>query len=69
LSSNLESVRDAARSGLGITVAFSYKVAKAIKSGELIPVLQDFPPPQPISFVYHQIVSCPPNCVHSLILC
>jgi DNA-binding transcriptional LysR family regulator len=54
--SNLESTCDAARSGIGITVAFSYQVAKAIKSGELRPLLQDFqPPPQPISFVY------PPN--------
>ncbi|MFK4525258.1 DNA-binding transcriptional LysR family regulator [Bradyrhizobium japonicum] len=54
--SNLESGCDAARSGLGITVAFSYQVAKAIKSGELIPLLQDFqPPPQPMSLVY------PPN--------
>ena len=53
--SNLESTCDAARSGLGITVAFSYQVAEAIKSGELTPLLQDFQPPsQPISFVYLQ---------------
>lgn len=54
--SNLESTCDAARAGVGITVAFSYQVAKALKSGELIALLQDFQPPaQPISFVY------PPN--------
>ena len=36
-----------------ITVAFSYLVADSVKSGELIPLLQDFqPPPQPVSFVY-----------------
>ena len=51
--SNLESACDAARAGLGITVALSYHVAGAIKSGELTPLLQDFqPPPQPVSFVY-----------------
>jgi DNA-binding transcriptional LysR family regulator len=51
--SNLESASDAARAGLGITVAFSYHVAEAIQSGELVPLLQDFqPPPQPINFVY-----------------
>ena len=37
----------------GSTEAFSYYVAEAIKSGELIPLLQDFqPPPIPVSFVY-----------------
>jgi DNA-binding transcriptional LysR family regulator len=51
--SNLESACDAARAGIGITVAFSYHVAETIKSGELTPLLQDFePPPQPVSFVY-----------------
>jgi DNA-binding transcriptional LysR family regulator len=51
--SNLESGCDAARAGIGITVVFSYHIAEAIKSGELVPVLQDFqPPPQPVSFVY-----------------
>src|SRR5262249_29839171 len=50
---NLESACDAARAGIGVTVAFSYLVAEFVKSGELIPLLQDFqPPPQPISFVY-----------------
>jgi DNA-binding transcriptional LysR family regulator len=51
--SNLESACDAARAGIGITVAFSYHVAESIKSGELTPVLQDFQPsPRPVSFVY-----------------
>ena len=51
--SNLESACDAARAGIGITVAFSYHVAESIKAGELTPVLQDFqPPPLPVSFVY-----------------
>jgi len=51
--SNLESACDAARAGIGITVAFSYHVAESIKSGELTPLLQDFQPaPLPVSFVY-----------------
>src|SRR5262245_11538032 len=55
--SNLESAFAAARAGVGITVAFSYLVAESVKSGALIPLLQDFqPPPQPVSFVYS------PNC-------
>jgi DNA-binding transcriptional LysR family regulator len=51
--SSLESAFDAARAGIGITVAFSYLVARSIKAGELKPLLQEFqPPPQPLSFVY-----------------
>ena len=51
--SNLESACDAARAGIGITVAFSYLIAESIQFGELVPLLQDFqPPPQPVSFVY-----------------
>jgi DNA-binding transcriptional LysR family regulator len=53
VASNLESACDAARAGIGITVAFSYLVAESMKSRELVPLLQDFqPPPQPASFVY-----------------
>ena len=49
----MKSACDAARAGIGITVAFSYHIAESIKSGELVPLLQDFqPPPQPVSFVY-----------------
>jgi DNA-binding transcriptional LysR family regulator len=51
--SNLESACDAARAGVGVTIAFSYHVADSIKSGELTPLLQNFqPPPWPVSFVY-----------------
>jgi len=51
--SNLESACDAARAGIGVTMAFSYNVAELIKAGELTPLLQDFqPPPRPVSFVY-----------------
>ena len=53
VASNLESACDAARAGVGITVAFSYLVAESIKSGQLLPLLQDFqPPPDPVSLVY-----------------
>ena len=38
---------------MGITLAFSYHVAEAIKSGELTALLQDFQPPSlPVSFVH-----------------
>jgi len=51
--SNIESACDAARAGIGIAEAFSYYVIESIKSGELIPLLQDFQPPAlPLSFVY-----------------
>ncbi|GIQ78313.1 LysR family transcriptional regulator [Bradyrhizobium sp. RD5-C2] len=51
--SNTESASDAARAGLGLTVVFSYQVAELIRSGELIPVLQDVQPPAlPVNFVY-----------------
>src|SRR5262249_28980694 len=51
--SNLESACDAACAGIGITVAFSYHVTNAIKSGELTLLLQGFQPePLPVSFVY-----------------
>ncbi|MCA1359346.1 LysR family transcriptional regulator [Bradyrhizobium sp. IC3069] len=53
IASNLESAIDAARAGIGITVVFSYLASDALRSGELVAVLQDFqPPPQPVSFVY-----------------
>ena len=51
--SNLESAFDAACAGVGITVVFSYHAANAIKSGELILLLQGYQPePLPVSFVY-----------------
>lgn len=53
VASNLESACDAAQAGIGITVAFSYLIADSIQSGELVPLLQDFQPPQqPVNFVY-----------------
>ena len=53
IASNLESACDAARAGIGITLAFSYLVDQSIKSRELVPLLQEYqPPPQPVSFVY-----------------
>lgn len=53
IASNLESAIDAARAGIGITVVFSYLASDALRSGELIALLQDFqPPPQPVNFVY-----------------
>ena len=51
--SNLELACDAARSGIGITIALSHHVAESIKSGELVPLLRSFqPPPLPVSLVY-----------------
>jgi DNA-binding transcriptional LysR family regulator len=51
--SNLEAARDAALAGIGITEVLSYHVADAIKSGELVALLQDFQPASiPVSFVY-----------------
>jgi DNA-binding transcriptional LysR family regulator len=51
--SNLESASDAARAGVGITTLFSYQATEFLKSGELIPLLQEFQsPPLPLSFVY-----------------
>jgi DNA-binding transcriptional LysR family regulator len=51
--SNLESACDAAHAGIGVTVALSYHVGEAIKSGELVQLLRGFQPPSlPVSFVY-----------------
>ena len=53
VASNLESACDAAHSGIGITVVFSYLLAESTESGQLVPLLQDFqPPPEPVNFVY-----------------
>ncbi len=60
LSPRLE-VNDAATAiagalaGEGITVALSYMVAKDIKAGRLVPVLEAFaPPPVPVQIIYPQ---------------
>ena len=48
-----ESACDAARAGLGVTVAFSHHVSEFVKEGTLIAVLDAFQPvPLPVSLVY-----------------
>lgn len=50
---NLDSACDAARAGMGITMAFSYNVAAFVKAGTLIRLLDTCqPPPRPINLVY-----------------
>jgi DNA-binding transcriptional LysR family regulator len=50
---NLDSACDAARAGMGITMAFSYNVAASVKAGTLTTLLDAYQPPQqPVSFVY-----------------
>jgi len=50
---NLDSACDAARAGMGITMAFSYNVAAFVKAGTLIRLLDKYqPPPRPVSLVY-----------------
>jgi DNA-binding transcriptional LysR family regulator len=52
VTGNLESACDAARAGMGITLAFSFNVA-AVKDGSLTMVLGKYqPPPVPVSLVY-----------------
>jgi DNA-binding transcriptional LysR family regulator len=51
--SNAEAACDAARAGIGITVAFSYLVESALKAGTLTTLLDEFQPPAwPVSLVY-----------------
>jgi DNA-binding transcriptional LysR family regulator len=51
--SNLDSAVDAARAGIGITMAFSYGVEAHINAGTLTTLLDGYhPPPAPVSFVY-----------------
>jgi DNA-binding transcriptional LysR family regulator len=50
---NLDSACEAARAGIGITMAFSYMVAESVKSGALVKLLDGYqPPPVPVSLVY-----------------
>ena len=50
---NAESACDAARAGLGVTVAFSHHVSEFVKEGTLTAVLDEFQPaPLPVSLVY-----------------
>jgi DNA-binding transcriptional LysR family regulator len=51
--SNAETACDAARAGIGITVAFSYLIEEALEAGTLTTLLDDFEPPAwPVSLVY-----------------
>ena len=51
--SNAESACDAARTGVGVTVAFSHNVSEFVKDGTLIALLHEFQPaPRPVSLVY-----------------
>ncbi|MFA6265280.1 MAG: LysR family transcriptional regulator [Pseudolabrys sp.] len=48
-----ETTIDAAVAGLGVTRAFSYQIADAVRAGSLIAVLEEFEPePFPVSLVY-----------------
>lgn len=48
-----EAALDAALSGLGIARLLSYQIVDEIRSGQLIPLLEEFAPPQsPVSLVY-----------------
>jgi DNA-binding transcriptional LysR family regulator len=50
---NLETACDAARAGMGITIALSYSIASSLKDGTLTTVLDAWqPPPIPVSLVY-----------------
>lgn len=50
---NLDSATDAARTCMGITMAFSYSVAASVRAGTLVRLLDSYqPPPLPVSLVY-----------------
>jgi DNA-binding transcriptional LysR family regulator len=51
--SNAEAARDAAQSGVGITMVFSLLVAEALTAGALVTLLDEFRPPAlPVHLVY-----------------
>jgi DNA-binding transcriptional LysR family regulator len=51
--SNVEAACDAARAGVGITGAFNYHIAAALKAGTLTTILEEFQPPAvPVNLVY-----------------
>ena len=53
LAGNLDSACDAARAGIGITMAFSYMISASAKAGTLVTLLDAHqPPPLPLSLVY-----------------
>ncbi len=45
---------DAAVAGRGLTIALSYMVEDMIRKGTLVPVLEQWAPPQPVHLVYPQ---------------
>jgi len=50
---NLDSACEAARAGMGITMAFSYNVASLFRDAKLVKLLERYqPPPRPVSLVY-----------------
>ena len=52
-TSTAEAAIDATVAGIGLTCAFSYQIADAVKAGRLAVVLRKFePPPLPVSLVY-----------------
>jgi DNA-binding transcriptional LysR family regulator len=58
--SSLEAACDAARAGIGLTVAFSHNVKEALETGTLEAVLEDFQPAEiPINLVYTPSRSLP----------
>jgi DNA-binding transcriptional LysR family regulator len=51
--SNVEAACDAARAGIGITIALSYHVRAALQAGTLTTLLDEFQPPAlPVNLVY-----------------
>ncbi len=55
-----EAAVDAAIASVGIARVLSYQVEPAIRSGALVPVLQEFePPPTPVSLVYPDLSRMP----------
>ena len=51
--SNVEAACDAARAGIGLTLAFSYQVKASIEEGTLTTVLDEFQPETlPVNFIY-----------------
>lgn len=50
---SIEAACDAARAGIGLTLAFAYHVEASLRDGTLVSVLDEFQPPAaPVSFVY-----------------
>ncbi|HWU56315.1 MAG TPA: LysR substrate-binding domain-containing protein [Rhizomicrobium sp.] len=53
VAGNMESACDAARTGIGVAITFSYMIAAHVRAGSLVTVLDGYhPPPIPVNFVY-----------------